>query len=106
MVLVPLRGIGRFASGYIVTNTTKYNQLKHYVFGSGALTSLVMNLICYLLFLTFPKQHLPVAMFVLNGFVLSIAQAHKQIYYNGQNGLDLCMTLMFSYCKNKQSLQL
>lgn len=69
-------------------------------FGTSSIVSLAMNLFCYLMFRIAPTKNLGTIVFVIQGIVLSTAQIHKQVFYNGKNGLEMTMTLMFSYCKN------
>jgi hypothetical protein len=51
--------------------------LNFYVFGCTALVSLVMNILCYFMFLIVPRKHLPLTVFFVAGLLLAGVQIHK-----------------------------
>ena len=69
------------------------------MFGISGLASLANNMVSYLTIAILPRSHSHIAVFVVSGLGLALAQAHRQIYFYGYNGLDVPMNLMFNFSR-------
>ena len=56
-------------------------------------------MVSYLTIAILPRSHSHIAVFVVSGLGLALAQAHRQIYFYGYNGLDVPMNLMFNFSR-------
>ena len=73
--------------------------IHYYVFGLSGLASLANNLISYITIVMLPRSQSHIAVFAVSGLGLALAQAHRQIYFYGFNGLDVPMNLMFNFSR-------
>ena len=46
-----------------------------------------------------PREYSHITIFIVSGIGLALAQAHRQYYYYGWNGLDVPMNLMFNFSR-------
>ena len=80
-------------------STTMGLVIHYYVFGMSGLASLLTNVVSYLAIITMPRAYSHITIFFVSGIGLALAQAHRQIYYYGWNGLDVPMNLMFNFSR-------
>ena len=82
-----------------VYSTTMGLAIHYYVFGMSGLASLLTNVFSYLAIIAMPRAYSHITIFFVSGIGLALAQAHRQIYYYGWNGLDVPMNLMFNFSR-------
>ena len=80
-------------------STTMGLMIHYYVFAWSGLASLATNTLSYLAIILMPKAYSHITIFFVSGLCLALAQAHRQYYYYGFNGLDVPMNLMFNFSR-------